>query len=78
MKVISKPSIDEAIDVIFSHNERLKIWKPDAKDKNCSILEWEGMAHELPKMYADKTNWRIIGIVAESVYDSDAINIKIG
>lgn len=67
-------SIEEAIDVIFSHNELVRIWnKRDRYDS----LEWSGMAHEIPMCYKDLTDWKIKGIIAESIYESDYINIVV-
>lgn len=75
--VVSKPTIDEAVDVIFSHNEEVRIWKSVPED-NASTLEWEGMAHKIPAEYADVTNWRIVGLIPESVCEAVFINILIG
>ena len=64
-----------AIDNIFSHNERIAIWRPITKEED--ILIWQGMAHELPKKFLTIKEWKIFGTVCESIIDSDVINIRI-
>lgn len=64
-----------AIDNIFSHNERIAIWRPITKVED--ILIWQGMAHELPRDLLAIKEWKIFGTVCESIIDSDVINIRI-
>ena len=69
--------LSDAIDVIFSHNNRVGIWMLDKEDPHYSILAWGGMAHKLPQKYLDSKDWMIKGIVAESIGESDRINIEV-
>ena len=68
-------TIEEAIDTIFSHNSVVGIWK-DCNDHE-SELVWSGMAHQIPEEYLNEVDWRIFGTVAESIADSDRINIRL-
>ena len=68
--------LKEAIDVIFSHNELVALWK--AEDKDHDIKIWSGMAHQLPDTYLEKSGWRIFGLIPEKISEADYINIRLG
>lgn len=70
----------EAIDNIFSHNERVAIWATDLQEPHYSRLIWKGMGHQIPEKFMDyrcNRDWRIFGTVPESIIDGDVINIKL-
>lgn len=69
-------TIEECIDVIFSHNEIVSIWKP-CSDENASVREWRGMAHEIPDKYLNCTDWKIFGTISENISESSDINIRV-
>lgn len=75
-KQIKRTSINNAIDVIFSHNSRVAIWKYDEKTRESTRI-WLGMAWELPKEYRYIVAWKIFGVIPESIGDADIINIRI-
>lgn len=67
--------LEEAIDVIFSHNEVVAIW--DKYDDFHDICVWHGMAWDLPDKYKNVDRWQIFGAIVDKYTDSDRINIKI-
>lgn len=67
--------IREAIDLIFSHNEAVALWADEDKEHFCIV--WEGMAWDMPEKYLDIDNWRIFGLIPESIDVADTINIHI-
>lgn len=69
--------LSDAIDVIFSHNNRVNIWIPDKEDPLYSILVWDGMAHKIPQKYLDSKDWVIEGDAAKGIDKSRHININI-
>lgn len=73
-------TIEGAVDFIFSHNEIVAIWEKRKDDDGFgySELVWFGMAHEIPNKYLSKTNWKIFGVIANSLCESDRLNIRIG
>lgn len=68
--------LKDTIDKIFSHNEVLAIWRKD--DDRRDICEWTGMAWQLPYHYKDVENWKIFGVIPDSIYEADKINIRVG
>lgn len=68
--------LKEAIDVIFSHNELVALWKSEDKDHDIKI--WSGMAHQLPDIYLEKSAWMIFGLIPEKISEADYINIRLG
>lgn len=74
-KKSKKMPLANAIDVVFSHNQRVAIWEYD--EKRMSTRVWIGMAWELPIQYHNVVSWKIFGAVPESIVDADLINISI-
>ena len=70
-----KMPLSDAVDVIFSHNQRVAIWEYD--EERMSTRVWIGMAWELPIQYHSVVSWKIVGVVPESIVDADIINISI-
>lgn len=70
-----KMPLSDAIDVIFSHNQRVAIWEYD--EERMSTRIWMGMAWDLPEEYRGVVSWKIFGVVPESIVDADLINISI-
>ena len=68
--------VGELIDTIFSHNERVAIWKEyrNGDERGCERL-WQGMAHKLPCEYLNSRIVRIFGLIPETIMDADIINI---
>lgn len=67
--------IEDAVDVIFSHNEVVAIWRKDGDRRD--ICEWTGMAWRLPYWYRSVENWKIFGVIPDSICDADRINIRV-
>lgn len=67
--------LGNAIDKIFSHNEIVAIWREN--NDRFDIREWHGMAWQLPYWYKDVENWKIFGVIPDSINDADTINIRI-
>lgn len=75
MKIRKKNmKLKKAIDRIFSHNNIIAIWKAG---EDYDKLVWRGEAWKLPNMYYGCRYWVIFGTVPESLWEADAINIKI-
>lgn len=71
-------TINDAVDFIFSHNERVSIWAPSTENgQPVRRLVWTGMAHSIPAEYLDCIHWKIFGLVPESIVDADIINIEL-
>lgn len=70
-----KMPLSDAVDAIFSHNQRVAIWEYD--EERMSTRVWIGMAWELPIQYHSVVSWKIFGVVPESIVDADLINISI-
>ena len=41
------------------------------------MMIWRGEAWKMPPMYRNERHWMIFGAVAESLWESDTINIRI-
>ena len=67
--------LSEAIDVIFSHNEIIAVWERINEQEH--EMKWRGMAWELPDKYKNIIDWKIFGIVPETINKADTINIKV-
>ena len=70
--------IRDAVGTIVDKNSRVAIWERDKDDPHCSDLVWDGMAWDIPEEYLNRGDWKIIGIMAEDLWDSDIVNIVIG
>ena len=75
-------SLKNAIGTIIGEDERLCIWIKvpiihETKNKTYTddqpMLEWTGLAKDLPEEYQNCGNWKIVGIKNTN----DAINILI-
>ena len=75
-KRVTNMKLGKAIDKIFSHNNIIAIYKDNSTDHE-SVMIWRGEAWRMPPMYRDERHWMIFGAVAESLWESDTINIRI-
>jgi len=67
--------LSKAIDVIFSHNEIIAVWEKINEREH--EMKWRGMAWDLPEKYKNIKNWKIFGVIPESIDEADTINIKV-
>ena len=58
-----------------AHKATTSLWADEDKDHFCIV--WEGMAWDMPEKYLDIDNWRIFGLIPESIDVADTINIHI-
>lgn len=61
------------IDLVFSHNQLVRIWL--IKKGWYDYVVWEGMAHEIPEQYLDREA-TIFGVYGAGKEYSDYINIR--
>ena len=69
--------VKDIIDTIISHNEIICLWVEDEEDPHFSRQLWRGHAHKLPEEYSEYRFLSINGVCAESLYQSDTININV-
>lgn len=69
--------LQDAIGLIFSHNEEIALYRPDPSGEHVSVEIWRGMAHQLPEEYSNVQNWRIFGLIHETLDESCIINIQL-
>ena len=75
--VYNELKVKDIIDTIISHNEIICLWVEDEDDPHFSKQLWRGHAHKLPKEYSEYRFLSISGVCAESLYQSDTININV-
>lgn len=75
-KRVTNMKLGKAIDRIFSHNSIVAIYKNNPTNHE-SIMTWRGEAWRMPPIYRNERHWIIFGTVAESLWESDVINIRI-
>lgn len=69
--------VGDMVDKFFSHNTIIALWYEDPTDRHYSDMLWRGMAWNIPENYKSLPFVKFMGIVAETVYESDTLNIKI-
>lgn len=67
--------LSEAIDTIFSHNEIIAVW--ERVNEREHKMKWRGMGWELPDKYKNIKDWKVFGVVPETINEADTINIKV-
>lgn len=75
--IYNELKVKDIIDTIISHNEIICLWVEDEVDPHFSKQLWRGSAHKLPKEYSEYRFLSISGVCAESLYQSDTININV-
>lgn len=70
-------SLKNAVGTIISRNTKVALWKDDPDDPHYSDLVWKGMAWGIPDEYANCCNWNIFGCLAETIDESNIVNINI-
>lgn len=75
-KCITFPAkLDKAIDVLFSHNSVIALWYSSADEGNVRL--WHGEAWALPDEYRNLIITEFFGAVADTVLESDTINMMV-
>lgn len=75
-KCIAFPAkLDEAIDVLFSHNSVIALWYSPANEGTVRL--WRGEAWALPDEYRNLLIMEFFGAVADTVLESDTINMMV-
>lgn len=70
--------VKNLIDKVILHNEVVALWfEVVAGDKAYDELIWKGMAWGIPEAYKQCEVVKIFGIIQESIYETDIINIRI-
>ena len=67
-------------DLIYNfvdHNSIVAIWEDDPEDTHYGKLVWKGMAHSIPQNVKERRFKRIFSSMAESIHDSDVVNIDV-
>jgi hypothetical protein len=65
-------------DLIYNfidHNSTIAVWCDDPEDTHYSKLLWKGIAHSIPKEIGDLKLKRIFSSEADTIENSDVINI---
>lgn len=67
--------VKDIIYNIVDHNSIVAIWQDDHEDTHYANRLWRGMAHSIPEEIGNLRFKRIFGLMSESIYDSDIVNI---
>ena len=70
-----KVSVAQFCATFMDHNQTVIIWEADDGD-NCKSI-WVGPVWKMPEDIGDKIFKRLFGVVADSIIDSDRINIEV-
>lgn len=69
--------VEDVIYNVIDHNTIVAIYEDDKEDTHYGIRLWRGMAHSIPEQYRKRKFKRVFGSVAESIHDSDVVNIDV-
>lgn len=67
-------TLKSMIDIVFSHNELVRIWL--IKENWYDYAMWDGMAHDIPERYLNREA-SIFGVYGAGKEYSDYINIRL-
>lgn len=75
-KALNSIEIGSLIDLLFSHNEVVSLWK-EQKPLGIYRLFWRGSAWAIPEEIKSLKFKQFKGFVSDSIYESDTLNILI-
>lgn len=76
--IVTPCKVGDMVDTVFSHNESIALWEEHKDEEGRpAYLIWAGMAHELQERYREAECIRIFGLIPESVWYADRLNILV-
>ena len=77
-KYIKYPiKLKDATNLLYEHNELINLWYKSDNYRNGYTKLWSGEAWALPDEYSNLNLLKFIGIISDSIYHSDHINILV-
>lgn len=75
--LIEPCDIEDIIDKLFSHNERVSLWVNVKEEITYHQLIWSGMAWDIPEIFKSCYFVKIFGTIPEKITQADIINIEV-
>ena len=75
--LIEPCDVEDIIDKLFSHNERVSLWVSVKEEITYHQLIWSGMAWDIPEVFKSCYFVKIFGTIPEKITQADIINIEV-